>query len=145
MAAAELHVTWRKRMLEYLLRIGTAAPARPAALFAALLEGDPRLTDFATEECGGTGYARTAIVFADAATGTNPTDDAVIANTGEVDFGTGNPDWGTITHFAVCEGDTEGADDWIWVDALAESKVISSDPVTLPIGDAIASLLGTTA
>lgn len=77
-------------------------------------------------ECTGTGYAREAITMGAPTNGDG-------SNSAEIDFGTGNADWGTITHWAILDAISAG--NMLYFGALTASKVISADPVKVPIGD----------
>lgn len=79
-----------------------------------------------TNEVGtsGTAYARQAISFNAA---TNP--GGVCTNDGVVTFPTATAAWGTVTHFAIMDGDTEGADNVLIYGELDNSKVVDIDDV----------------
>lgn len=77
-------------------------------------------------ECTGTGYARVAVTMGAPSNGDG-------SNSAEVDYGTGNADWGTISHIAVLDASSAG--NMLYYGALTVSKAITADPVKIPIGD----------
>jgi len=90
---------------ELLDHLFNAAYPSPTAVYLAFCTGDP--TDAGTgasmnEAADANGYARTAIVFS------APGSRAIIQN-GDVDFPEASGAWGTITHWAVLDGNTHGA------------------------------------
>ena len=83
----------------------TTAP-QSATCFLALLKSDVGRAGSTSgkEITGESGYVRTAITFADAAVANQ------ILNSAQVVFSaTGT--WSTVTHFAICTGDTEDVND----------------------------------
>jgi len=97
-------------------RFKTAAP-----VYGACCDGDPSdAGDMSNQEIAASyDYARTAAVFnSDASSGS-------IANTTALEFPAANGgNWGTISHLAICSGDTELADDMIASGSLTTSKTI---------------------
>jgi len=109
-------------------RFKTAAP-----VYGALCDADPGdAGDLAGQEIAASyDYARTAVTFGDdAAAGS-------IANTAACEFPPANGgSWGTITHLAICSGDTEAADDSIASGSLTASKTIDDgDQLKFAIGN----------
>jgi len=109
-------------------RFKTAAP-----VYGALCDADPGdAADMSECEVAASyDYARTAIVFNDdAAAGS-------IANTTACEFPVANGGaFGTVTHLAICSGDTEDADDCIASGSLTASKTIADgDQIKFAIGN----------
>ena len=67
----------------------------------------------------GTAYARQAVTFAAASTGTSATNATVT-------FPAATDNWGTVTHVAVMDGDTEGADNVLFWGAVTTQKTIET-------------------
>lgn len=111
-----------------------ASPTRPPAWFAALMTTMPDKDGAGGVECSGTGYARVATTLG-AATDASP---SLVASTAEIDFGTGNPDWGDIAGVAFYTADTAGV--FLGAHQLATPVQITADPVTIPVGDVDISL-----
>jgi len=114
-------------------RFKTAAP-----VYGALCDGDPGdAGDLSNQEIAAShDYARTAITFNDDAA------DGSISNTAVCEFPVANGgNWGTITHLAICSGDTEAADDSIASGSLTASKAIDDgDQLKFPIGNVAVSI-----
>jgi len=118
------------KLLDHILGKGTRNFTSPSGLYLALFNntsGNAAANLEAgtlTDEVGtsGTAYARKAITF-DAATGTNP---CYSANTSTVTFDTATASWGSITHIAVMDGDTEGAGNVLFWGAVTTAKTIDS-------------------
>lgn len=92
-------------------------PARYLALFTA----DPGEAGAFTNEIStsGTAYARQAVTFAAASSGSSATNATVT-------FPTATANWGTVTHVAVVDGDTEGAGNVLFYGAVTVSKLIET-------------------
>ena len=102
----------------------TAPTTRYLALFnntsgsaAANLEAGTLTDEVSTS--GGTLYARKAVTFAAASSGSSATNATVT-------FDAAGASWGTITHVAVMDGDTEGAGNVLFWGAVTTSKTIDS-------------------
>ena len=101
----------------------TAPAARYLALFnntsgnaAANLEVGTLTDETSTS---GTAYSRKAITFAAASGGSS-------ASNATVTFDTATANWGTITHVAIMDGDTEGAGNVLFYGAVTTSKTIET-------------------
>ena len=101
----------------------TAPAARYLALFnntsgsaATNLEAGTLTDEISTS---GTAYARTAITF-NAASGGSST------NNGAVTFATATANWGSVTHVAVMDGDTEGSGNVLFWGAVTTAKTIET-------------------
>jgi hypothetical protein len=101
----------------------TAPAARYLALFnntsgsaAANLEAGTLTDETSTS---GTAYARQAVTFAAASSGSSATNATVT-------FPTATANWGTITHVAVMDGDTEGAGNVLFYGAVTTAKTIET-------------------
>lgn len=118
----------QRKLLDHVMKVSAYTP--PTNIYVALFNAGPT-------ECAGTGYAREVCNAWDAATDADP---AVCDNTGIIDFGTGNADWGTLTHFALYDDPTAG--NLLWdITALTANKTINTgDPVSFPAGDLDVSL-----
>lgn len=118
----------QRKLLDHILKTGAYTP--PTNICVALFTAGPT-------ECTGTGYAREVCNAWDPATDADPSE---APNTGIIDFGTGNADWGTLTHFALYDAAVAG-NLLFDITALAAPKVINTgDPVTFPVGDLVPSL-----
>ena len=108
--------------LELLDHIFNVAYSPPANVYLALCTADP--TDAGTgatmNECAAAnGYARTEITFDAEATRS-------VQQAANVEFPQASGGgWGTVTHWAVMDGDTEGADNMLAHGAFADSKLIN--------------------
>lgn len=92
-------------------------PSRYIALFTA----SPGEAGSFTNEIStsGTAYARQAVTFAAASSGSSATNATVT-------FPTATANWGTITHVAVVDSDTEGAGNVLFYGAVTTSKQIDT-------------------
>jgi hypothetical protein len=74
-----------------------------------------------TNEVGtsGTAYSRQSVTFAAASSGTSATNATVT-------FSAATASWGTITHVAVMDGDTEGAGNVLFWGRVTTAKTIDS-------------------
>ena len=95
-------------------------PSRYLALFTADPgEGTGTTSNFTNEiSTSGTAYARQAVTFAAASGGSSATNATVT-------FPTATANWGTVTHVAVVDGDTEGAGNVLFYGAVTTSKTIN--------------------
>jgi hypothetical protein len=73
----------------------------PATIYLSLHTADPTDTGSLANECTGTAYVRKAIAFHAAAT-------RAIQQDGVVTFTQAGGAWGTITHWGICDAETEG-------------------------------------
>ncbi|WP_374576115.1 hypothetical protein [Phenylobacterium sp.] len=95
--------------------LGGATPTRPSARYLALHTADP--TDAgATGELSGNGYARQAITFGAASSGS-------ASNTSTHTFTASGGDWGTVSHFSIWDASTSG--NCLYVGALTTSRTIN--------------------
>ena len=114
-------------------RFKTAAP-----VYGALCDSDPGdAADMSECEVAASyDYARTACTFgSDASSGS-------ISNTAALEFPVANGgSFGTVTHLAICSGDTEDADDCIASGSLTASKTIADgDQIKFAIGNVTISI-----
>ena len=118
------------KVLDHVLRYSSAPYTGASTLYLALftntsgsaatnLEAGTLTDEISTS---GTAYARQAVTFA-AASGTNPCSSATNAT---VTFPTATANWGTITHVAIMDGDTEGAGNVLFYGAVTTSKTIET-------------------
>jgi hypothetical protein len=116
------------KVLDHVLRYSTAPFTAPSTLYLALflntstnaatnLEAGTLTDEVPT--AGSTAYARKAITFAAASSGTS-------ASSATVTFDTATADWGTITHVAIMDGATRAAGNVLFYGAVTTSKQISS-------------------
>jgi hypothetical protein len=124
MAALSDHA--EKLLLDWMLTTGTAT--RPTAWYVGLYTS---ATDDAGggTEVSGNGYARQAVTFDAATSGTGTT-----SNTDAPTFTAAGGDWGTITHIAIHDAATGG--NRLWHGAMAASKTIEDgDSLQFAIGN----------
>lgn len=108
---------------ELLDHVFNAAFTSPTNIYLALCTADP--TDAATgaamNECADSGsYARTAISFGLAAA-------RAVTQDADVTFPTATGSWGTVTHWAITDGNTHGAGNVLAHGAFGASKLVSTD------------------
>jgi hypothetical protein len=106
------------KILDHVL---TATAYTQPSRFIALFTANPGEDGAFTNEIGtsGTAYARQAVTFAAADSGSSATNATVT-------FPTATANWGTITHVAVVDGDTEGAGNVLFYGAVTTSKTIET-------------------
>lgn len=95
--------------------LGGAAPTRPTTRYLAFHTADPGETG-ATSELSGSGYARQAITFGAASSGS-------ASNTSTHTY-TATGSWGTVTHFSIWDSLTTG--NCLYKGALATSRTVAS-------------------
>ena len=116
------------KVLDHVLRYSTAPYTAPSTLYLALfvntsgnaatnLEAGTLTDEVATS--GSTAYARKAITFGAASTGTS-------TSSATVTFDTATASWGTITHVAIMDGATRGAGNVLFWGAVTTSKTIDT-------------------
>lgn len=106
--------------LELLDHVCNAAYSPVATVYVAFATGDPTDagTGAAMNECAdANAYARTAITFGAAAS-------RVITQSGAVTFPQATGSWGTVTHWAILDGNTHGAGNMLAHGAFIASKAI---------------------
>jgi hypothetical protein len=113
------------KVLDHVLRYSTAPYTAPSTLYLALFNNTSgsaaanleagTLTD--ETSTSGTAYARQSVTFAAASSGSSATNATVT-------FPTATANWGTITHVAIMDGDTEGAGNVLFYGAVTTSKTI---------------------
>ncbi len=113
------------KVLDHVLR--NTAMSQPSGLYLALFNNTSgsaaanleagTLTDEVSTS--GTDYARKAVTFSAASGGT-------AATSATVTFDPAASSWGTITHVAVMDGDTEGSGNVLFWGAVTTSKTIDS-------------------
>lgn len=115
------------KLLDHALRYGTAPYTGASTIYLALfvntsgnaatnLEAGTLTDEVSTS---GTAYARQAVTFAAASSGSSATNATVT-------FPTATASFGTITHVAVMDGDTEGAGNVLFWGAVTTSKTIDT-------------------
>jgi hypothetical protein len=106
------------KILDHVL---TATAYTQPSRFIALFTADPGEAGSFTNEVStsGTAYARQAVTFAAASSGSSATNATVT-------FPTATANFGTITHVAVVDGDTEGAGNVLFYGAVTTSKTIET-------------------
>lgn len=106
------------KILDHVL---TATAYTQPSRFLALFTGNPGETGSFTNEVStsGTAYARQAVTFAAASSGSSATNATVT-------FPTATANFGTITHVAVVDSDTEGAGNVLFYGAVTTSKLIET-------------------
>jgi hypothetical protein len=115
------------KLLDHALRYGTAPYTGASTIYLALfvntsgnaatnLEAGTLTDEVSTS---GTAYARQAVTFAAASSGSSATNATVT-------FPTATASFGTITHVAVMDGDTEGAGNVLFYGAVTTSKTIDT-------------------
>lgn len=116
------------RTLDFWLKNNSLTSTSPTTVYVALFNTDVSAGDTSenleagtlTQECAGGAYARQAITFGTISNGST-------SSSGNVTFPTATDNnWGTITHVAVMDGDTEGSDNVLFYGALDTSKLIES-------------------
>lgn len=106
------------KILDHVL---TATAFTQPSRFIALFTADPGEAGSFTNEIGtsGTAYARQAVTFAAASSGSSATNATVT-------FPTATANWGTITHVAVVDSDVEGSGNVLFYGAVTTSKQIDT-------------------
>jgi len=111
----------------------TGAYTQPTNIFVALLNTTPTDADTGTtlntsKEVSGGSYARVTCNTWDAAAS------GATENTGAIEFAEATADWGTVTHFAICDHATTG--NMLGWGALTVSKDIGTgDTASFAAGD----------
>lgn len=117
-------------LLDHVLR--NTAFTQPSALYVGLFTSDP--TDAGTgTEVSGTNYARTAVTFGAASSGT-------ATNSADVEFpAAGSGGWGTVTHIGIYDASSSG--NLLIHSALTASKAVDeADIFTITSGNLSVSL-----
>ena len=124
MAALSDHA--EKLILDWMMTAGTAA--RPSAWYVALYTVAPSDAGGGTELTG-SGYAREAVAFAAATSGTGTT-----SNTGVVTFTADGGDWGSVTHMGIHDASSGG--NLLWHGSLAAAKTVADgDTLEFAVGN----------
>lgn len=113
--------------------MGEGSWAMPTTYLALLTAApdDTKTGATMTEVADANNYAREAL-----AGKWSPAASGAITNDVAITFGEASGSWGTISHFAILDGDTHGADNIIAWGALSASKAVGSgDTVQFAIGD----------
>lgn len=106
--------------------LGTGAYTMPATVYVGLSTGSFN-DDNSGTELTGNNYARKAITFGAAASGT-------ASNSAAVEFNAATGSWGTVSHFGLFDASTAG--NLLIHGALTASKVIETgDILKIAIGD----------
>ena len=95
--------------------LGGATPTRPSTRYLALHTGDPGETG-ASNELSGSGYARQAVTFGAASSGS-------ASNTSTHTFTASGGNFGVVTHFSIWDALTTG--NCLYVGALTTSRTIN--------------------
>ena len=119
-------------IIDHFLRNQAFTP--PTTVYVALFTADTGLeSDNPTAEVSGGSYARIAVSLAAASGGAS-------TNSGDVDFPTATGSWGTVTHFALVDHETNST--WgtnvhvlMWSALDASKVVISGDMLRFTAGD----------
>lgn len=115
-----------KLILDYLMTTGSAT--RPTNWYVALYTAAPSDSGGGTE-LSGSGYAREAVTFAAATSGTGTT-----SNSGAVVFTADGGDWGSVTHMGIHDATSGG--NLLWHGALAAAKtVLDGDSLDFAVGN----------
>ena len=115
-----------KLILDYLMTTGSAT--RPTNWYVALYTSAPSDSGGGTE-LSGSGYAREAVTFAAATSGTGTT-----SNSGAVVFTADGGDWGSVTHMGIHDATSGG--NLLWHGALAAAKtVLDGDSLEFAVGN----------
>jgi hypothetical protein len=116
MAAASNYL--ENKILDHVL---TATSYTQPSRYLALFTADPGEAGSFTSEIStsGTAYARQAVTFAAASSGSSATNATVT-------FPTATANWGTVSHVAIVDGDTEGAGNVLFYGAVTVSKLIET-------------------
>jgi hypothetical protein len=115
-----------KLILDYLMTTGSAT--RPTNWYVALYTAAPSDAGGGTE-LSGSGYAREAVTFAAATSGTGTT-----SNSGAVVFTADGGDWGSVTHMGIHDATSGG--NLLWHGALAAAKtVLDGDSLEFSVGN----------
>jgi hypothetical protein len=121
--------TWAcDEMLDHLT---SAAMPTITAVYVALFTADPTDAGTLTNEVStsGTAYARTAIVFAAAA-------NRAIVQNGAVTFPQATAAWGTVSHWGIMDGETEGAGNMLAFGSFtAPFAPVNGNTPTIPDGE----------
>jgi hypothetical protein len=115
------------KVLDHVLRYSAAPYTAPSTLYLALFNNTSgnaatnleagTLTDEVSTS--GTAYARVAITFNAASSGSS-------TNNGAVTFATATASFGSVTHVAVMDGDTEGSGNVLFYGAVTTAKTIDT-------------------
>lgn len=110
------------KVLDHVLR--NASYTQPSGLYIGLFTGSAlsnleagTLTDEVSTS--GTAYARKAVTFGNAASGS-------ASNSATVTFDAATANWGTITAIAIMDGDTEGSNNVLFYGNLTTAKLIET-------------------
>lgn len=114
-------------LLDHVLR--NSAYSAPAAVYLALFTADPGEAGSLANEVSAGDYSRQAITFGTAAASGS------ISNTTLITFtAAAANNWGTITHWAICDASTSG--NVLYYGALDVSRAVGiGDSCEVPIGD----------
>lgn len=123
-------------VLDHVLGKGARDFVSPPALFIALFTADPGEASSFTNEVATTfGYARTAVTFAAASSGSAATSATVTFPTAS------GGSFGTVTHLAIVDSATHQAGNQLFYGALTASKTVADgDTFTIQSGQLTVSL-----
>jgi hypothetical protein len=116
---------YENQIINHMLRGQAFTP--PTTVYVALFTSSTGLeaNTGVTGEATGTGYARKAVTLSEATTGAT-------ANSAEVNFGTAGASWGTITHAALVDHETNttwGTNVNVLAWKVVDSKVVASGDI----------------
>lgn len=119
-------------VLDHVLGKGTRDFTSPSALYVSLYTSNPDEDDSGTE-VSGTNYARTAVTFGAASSGS-------ASNSADVEFpAAGSGGWGTVSHIGI--HDASSAGNLLFYGALTASRAVDeADIFTITSGNLSISL-----
>ena len=119
----------------------TATFTKPTVLAVALCTAataDANTGATITEVPDATGYARQTLNPLDANWSAVSATDGIVKNLAAITFTASGGDWGSITHFAICDSATWGAGNMLFHGVLASAKTINDgDSLVFPIDSII--------
>lgn len=123
-------------VLDHVLGEGLRDFTSPANLYIALFTADPgEASSYSNEVTASYGYARTAVTFAAASSGSAATSATVTFPTAS------GGSWGTVTHIAIVDSPTRAAGNQLFYGALTASKTVADgDTFTIQSGQLTVSL-----
>lgn len=113
----------------------TGMPSAPTDLYVALHTSDPGESPDGTTEVSAPDYSRVAVTTGSGWTTITSGDAQGFENANEVDFGTTQNDWGTISHVSLWDGSSD-TDNCLAAYALSSSgSAPSGVDVSFPAGN----------
>ena len=105
------------KILDHVL--GSSAYTQPSGLYVALSTGSFN-DDASRTELSGSGYARKAVTFATASSGS-------ISSNSNVEFDTATGSWGSVSHFGIFDASTSG--NLLFHGAFSSAKTIATGDI----------------